>query len=55
MCFLYAPGEKLDERGYWILGIMVVPFFLMILLSLIWREREEPDDEEEDEVEVRYR
>ena len=36
MCFLYAPGERLDARGYWILGIMVVPYFLMMTVTLIW-------------------
>ena len=50
MCCLYEPGERIDARGYWILAIMIVPYFLMIALTLFWREPEEPDDEETDEA-----
>jgi len=50
MSFLYAPGELIDARGYWVLGMMVVPYFLMVVLALIWREREEDDDGNEAEL-----
>jgi len=48
MCFLYAPGERLDARGYWILGIMLVPYFLMMAVALLWGELQEPDYDDED-------
>jgi hypothetical protein len=48
MCFLDAPGERLDARGYWILGIMVVPYFLMMAVALIWGKPQEPDYDDDD-------
>lgn len=45
MCCLYAPGERIDARGYWILAVMLVPSFLMVALSLIWGEPQDPNDD----------
>jgi hypothetical protein len=50
MCCLYAPGERIDARGYWILAIMLVPQLLIVLRLLIWREPEEPEDDDADEA-----
>jgi hypothetical protein len=47
MCFLYAPGERLDTRGYWILAIMLAPYFLLVLLVLALGDKDEQGDEEE--------
>jgi hypothetical protein len=48
MCCVYERGERIDAFGYWILAIMLLPYFLMCLLLLIWREEEEPDDDDDD-------
>lgn len=50
MCCLYAPGERIDARGYWILALMVTPYLLMGLSFLIWPSPPEPDDEDPDEA-----
>jgi hypothetical protein len=47
MCFLYAPGERLDARGYWILAAILIPYFLLVLLPLACGDKEEQGDEEE--------
>jgi hypothetical protein len=49
MCCLYKPGERIGSLGYWILAVMLTPYFLMILLMLVWREREDDEPDEADE------
>jgi hypothetical protein len=50
MCCLYAPGEQLDARGYWIVSLMLSRYFVTVFVALIGGSREEPEDEDAQEA-----